>query len=268
MATIGALYAISGCFHLLRFLALSLRRPKDLRRCYGSWAVVTGPTSGLGRSMAMELARVGLNLVLVGRDPAKLQDVSDKIARCHGVQTKTVVFDLSFVSTPEWAEAMRRLREAIEGLDVGVLVNNAAVAKPGAMYFHEADVESLVRVVRVNLLALTEVTAAVLPGMVARGKGAVAPGLVDTNMMSSAVKNSFSPLFVVTADACARAVVRRIGHGTLWVPNFVHQIQWWSAGFAPETILDVYRLGKHLQQREAFRMVRSSRPPAQEGKVY
>ncbi|KAF8657366.1 hypothetical protein HU200_060137 [Digitaria exilis] len=316
MATIGALYAISGCFRLLRFLALFLRRPKDLRRRYGSWAVVTGPTSGLGRSMAMELARVGLNLVLVGRDPAKLQDVSGKIARCHGVQTRTVVFDLSLVSTPEGAEAMRRLREAIEGLDVGVLVNNAAVAKPGAMYFHEANVESLVRVVRVNLLALTEVTTAVLPGMVARGKGAVvnigsgssfvlpsfplysvyaatkryvavfsknlhveykskgidvqcqAPGLVDTNMMSSAVKNSFSPLFVVTADACARAVVRRIGHGTLWVPNFAHQIQWWSAGFAPETILDVYRLGKHLQQREAFRMIRSSRPPAQEGKVY
>ncbi|KAF8779142.1 hypothetical protein HU200_002815 [Digitaria exilis] len=122
MATIGTLYAISGCFRLLRFPVLCLRRPKDLRRCYSSWAVLTGPTSGLGCSMAMELARVGLNLVLVGRIPAKLQDISDKIARFHGMQTKTVVFDLSLVSTPEGAEAMRprgpkqgRPREAAGG---------------------------------------------------------------------------------------------------------------------------------------------------------
>ena len=68
---------------------------------------------------------------------------------------------------------MRRLRAAIEGLDVGVLVNNAGVGRPALAYLHEADVEAWVRMVRVNLWALTEVTAAVLPGMVERGRGAV-----------------------------------------------------------------------------------------------
>jgi NADP-dependent 3-hydroxy acid dehydrogenase YdfG len=63
---------------------------------------------------------------------------------------------------------MRRLRAAIEGLDVGVLVNNAGVLRPSMVYLHEADVEALVRMVRVNLWALTEVTAAVLPGMLER----------------------------------------------------------------------------------------------------
>lgn len=91
--------------------------------------------------------------------------------------------------------------------------------------------------------------------------------MIETKMMSSAVKASFWPLFVVTADACARAAVRRIGHGSLWVPNFAHQVQWWSAGFATETFLDNYYLAKHLKQRSVFRMIRASRA-AQGGKVY
>ncbi|KAJ1254448.1 hypothetical protein BS78_10G124800 [Paspalum vaginatum] len=309
LGSIGALYVVANCFRVLRYLSLCLRQPKDLRRRYGSWAVITGPTSGLGRSMAVELARAGLNLVLVGRDRAKLQDVSEKIARCHGVQTKAVVFDLSLVSTPEGDEAMRRLRDAVEGLDVGVLVNNAGVAKPGALYLHEAEVGSLMRIVRVNLQALTEVTAAVLPGMVERGRGAVvnigsgsavampsfplysvyaatkryvaafskslyveyksngidvqcqAPFLVETNMVSSAVKSSFYAQFVVTPDACARAAVRWIGHGRLCVPSLAHQVQWWFAGLVPGVIHDAYRLAKNLQQREMFRVLRSARAP-------
>ncbi|CAN6164217.1 unnamed protein product [Urochloa humidicola] len=70
-------------------------------------------------------------------------------------------------------ESMRRLRAAIDGLDVGVLVNNAGVAKPAVAYLHEADVEAWVRMIKVNLWALTEVTAVVLPGMVERGRGAI-----------------------------------------------------------------------------------------------
>uniref|UniRef100_A0A0E0LAP6 B-keto acyl reductase n=1 Tax=Oryza punctata TaxID=4537 RepID=A0A0E0LAP6_ORYPU len=173
LAFVGAAYVAAIALRLLAYLALCLRRlpMDDLRRRYGEWAVVTGPTSGIGRAMALELARRGLNLVLVGRDPAILREVSGKVRSLHGVKTKTVVFDLSLVSTPHGDEAMRRLREAVEGLDVGVVVNNAGVAKPGAVYLHEADVEAWVRMVRVNVSAVTEVTAAVLPGMVARGRG-------------------------------------------------------------------------------------------------
>ncbi|CAM0870362.1 unnamed protein product [Alopecurus aequalis] len=172
-AILGAVYVLAVSFRLLAHLALLLRRPVDLRRRYGAWAVVTGPTSGIGRSVALELARRGLNLVLVGRDPAKLRDISETISAAHGVDTRTVVLDLALVATPEGDAGLRRLREAVQGLDVGVLVNNAGVAKPCAVYLHEVDVEAWVRMVRVNLWALTEVTAAVLPGMVERGRGAV-----------------------------------------------------------------------------------------------
>ncbi|XBI08986.1 hypothetical protein VPH35_136639 [Triticum aestivum] len=194
LAILGALYTAAVVLRLLSHLALLLRRPRDLRRRYGAWAVVTGPTSGIGQSMALELARLGLNLVLVGRDPAKLKDISETISKTRAVQTKTVVFDLALVATPQGDEAVRRLREAVEGLDVGVLVNNAGVAKPCALYLHEVDVEAWVRMMRVNLWALTEVTAAVLPGMVQRGRGAV----VNIGSGSSEAIPSF-PLYTIYA---------------------------------------------------------------------
>ncbi|EER88284.1 hypothetical protein BDA96_10G154800 [Sorghum bicolor] len=173
LAFVGGVYSASLSFRLLSYLALSMRRPRDLRRRYGAWAVVTGPTSGIGRSVALELARRGLNLVLLDLDAGNLEETSDVVVSRHGVETKTVVFDLSLVGTTQGDESMRQLRAAIEGLDVGVLVNNAGVSRPSMVYLHEADVEELVRMARVNLWGLTEVTAAVLPGMLERRRGAI-----------------------------------------------------------------------------------------------
>jgi 17beta-estradiol 17-dehydrogenase / very-long-chain 3-oxoacyl-CoA reductase len=195
LAILGAVYVAAAVFRVMAHIALLLRRPTNLRRRYGAWAVVTGPTSGIGRSVALELARLGLNLVLVGRDPAKLHDISETISATHdGVRTKTVVLDLALVTTPAGDAGLARLREAVSGLDVGVLVNNAGVAKPCAVYLHEVDVEAWVRMVRVNLWSLTEVTAAVLPGMVERGRGAV----VNIGSGSTEAIPSF-PLYTVYA---------------------------------------------------------------------
>ncbi|CAM0901570.1 unnamed protein product [Alopecurus aequalis] len=195
LAILGALYVAPFLLRLLAHLALCLRRrPVDLRRRYGAWAVVTGPTSGIGRSVAMELASRGLNLVLVDLSASNLREVSDTIGSRHAVQTRTVEFDLSLVATPQGEEAMARLREAVAGLDVGVLVNNAGMVAPGARYLHEADVEAWVRIVRVNLWAVTEVTAAVLPGMVERGRGAI----LNMGSSSSEAIPSF-PLYTVYA---------------------------------------------------------------------
>ncbi|CAM0913951.1 unnamed protein product [Alopecurus aequalis] len=194
LALLGAFHVAAVSFRLLAYLALCLHRKIDLRRRYGAWAVVTGPTSGIGRSISLELARGGLNLVLVGRDATKLRDISETISRTYAVQTKTVLFDFSHVSTAEGDQAIRRFREAILGLEVGVLVNNAGVVKPGALFLHEADVESLARIIRVNVLALTQVTAAVLPIMLQQGRGTI----VNIGSGSTLALPSF-PLYSVYA---------------------------------------------------------------------
>ena len=95
-----------------------LRPAKNLKK-YGSWALVTGPTDDIGKSFSFELAKRGLNLVLVGRNPDKLKDVSDSIqAKYAKTQIKSVVVDFS----GDLDEGVERIKEAIEGLDIGILI--------------------------------------------------------------------------------------------------------------------------------------------------
>ncbi|KAK2389386.1 very-long-chain 3-oxoacyl-CoA reductase [Trifolium repens] len=166
-----------GLFTILRFTLILLnwvyvnflRQPKNLKK-YGSWALVTGPTDGIGKSFAFELARKGLNLILVGRNPDKLKDVSDSVKSKFGkTEVKTVVVDFA----GDLDEGVNRIRETIEGLDIGVLINNVGISYPYARFFHEVDEELLKNLIHVNVVGTTKVTQAVLPGMLKRKKGAI-----------------------------------------------------------------------------------------------
>ncbi|HUG46949.1 MAG TPA: SDR family NAD(P)-dependent oxidoreductase [Candidatus Limnocylindria bacterium] len=100
--------------------------PADVLR--GRTVVITGPTSGLGRAAAGELAELGARLVLVGRDPDKLGAVRDELLVRHGEDRfATVEADLSSL-----ASVGRAADEILAGESrLDVLVDNA-----GAM-FHE-----------------------------------------------------------------------------------------------------------------------------------
>lgn len=147
------------------------RRPKNLKK-YGSWAVVTGSTDGIGKALAFELASKGLNLILVGRNVSKLDSTSDEIrGKCGGgIEIRTVVVDLARVSGEELE---RRIEDAIRGLDVGILINSAGLAYPYSRFFHEVDLELMQSVLLVNVEAATWITRAVLPGMLRKKKGAI-----------------------------------------------------------------------------------------------
>lgn len=169
----GSLSILKLSLAILRWVYVNfLRPPKNLKK-YGSWALVTGPTDGIGKGFAFQLARKGLNLVLVGRNPDKLKDVSDEIQAKFGnktkIITKTVVVDFS----GDLDEGIGRIREAIEGLDVGVLINNVGISYPYARFFHEVDEELLKNLIKINVEGTTKVTQAVLPGMLQRKRGAI-----------------------------------------------------------------------------------------------
>lgn len=176
-------------------------RGRNLARRYGAWAVVTGPTDGIGRAVALELARQGLSLVLVGRNPDKLSRVRKEVlaaAPASSCEVRTVVFDLSARDPREMARGVARVAAAAEGRDVGVLVNNAGATYPCAAYFHEVPEPVWETVVRVNVEAATRIARRVVPGMVARGRGAV----VNVGSGCSVVVPSF-PLYAVYAASKA-----------------------------------------------------------------
>ncbi|KAJ4974583.1 hypothetical protein NE237_007757 [Protea cynaroides] len=167
---LGFILVLKSTLASITWVYLYFVRPaKDLKK-YGSWALVTGSTDGIGKSLAMEFAHKQLNLVLVGRNLEKLKVVSDAIkARYSETQIRNVVVDLS----SDLSEGIERIREAIEGLDIGVLVNCAGVSYPYARFFHEVDEKTLKDVIKVNVEAMNKVINAVLPGMIRKKRGAI-----------------------------------------------------------------------------------------------
>ncbi|XP_041015127.1 very-long-chain 3-oxoacyl-CoA reductase 1 [Juglans microcarpa x Juglans regia] len=168
--TLGSLSVLKFSLAFLKWAYVNFLRPAKNLKKYGSWALVTGPTDGIGKGFAFQLARKGLNLILVGRNPDKLKDVSNSIQTKYGkTQIKTVVVDFS----GGISDGIQRIRESIEGLDVGVLINNVGISYPYARFFHEVDEELLKNLIKINVEGTTKVTQAVLPGMLQRKRGAI-----------------------------------------------------------------------------------------------
>jgi short-subunit dehydrogenase len=126
------------------------------RTLAGSRAIVTGASSGIGRALAMELAREGVRLVVVARRADRLAALADEIQSAGGA-VKTLAADVT-----EPAARQRAVDTAVSaygGLDI--LVNNAGIGAFGR--FEQADPERLRRVMEVNFFALVELTRVALP---------------------------------------------------------------------------------------------------------
>ncbi|OBK46850.1 SDR family oxidoreductase [Mycobacterium sp. 1081908.1] len=126
-----------------------------------SIAVITGASSGLGAIFADQLAQRGHSLVLAGRDENRLKAVAQRINQ----HAELVVGDLG---TDEGTDD---LIAHLADKDVDVLVNNAGFGTYGP--FADVDAQREHELVAVNVDALVRLTHAVLPGMLARGRGGI-----------------------------------------------------------------------------------------------
>lgn len=126
------------------------------------WVAITGASSGIGRALALEFARRGFYLHLIGRDEAALEEVEDE---CHHFTTKTAanVVDLSDPA------AVDKLCGELEGTEI--LVNNAGFGIKGD--FVDTDLNDELRMLDVQLAAMLKLTKAVLPGMIELGRGRI-----------------------------------------------------------------------------------------------
>jgi short-subunit dehydrogenase len=133
------------------------------REKYGPWGLVTGAAQGLGAGFAGQLAAHGLDLVIVDVDAVKLASQAEALRRCHGIEVRDVVLDLSR------EEFLRDLSPAIQGLEIGFLVNNAGLSHIGS--FLPQDPEFLLTQLYVNVRAVLLLTHRLGKDMVARGRG-------------------------------------------------------------------------------------------------
>lgn len=189
--TIGYMTIIRVLIAICRWVWVTFLRPSKNLKEYGSWALVTGSTDGIGKALAFELASKGLHLILVSRNSTKLKATADEIHGRYGsgVQVRSVVIDFSRDSLEVIG---KRIEEGIEGLDVGILINNVGMCNPSPRFFHEA--ESVDDIIKVNVEGTSRVTKAVLPSMLIKKKGAI----VNIGSGSAEILQSF-PLFSVYA---------------------------------------------------------------------
>ncbi|KAK2164026.1 hypothetical protein LSH36_70g05033 [Paralvinella palmiformis] len=139
---------------------------------FKSW-LVTGATDGIGKGYAHELARKGINVLLISRSPEKLIDVAKEIEKKYGVKTKSLAYDFS-----DDDSIYQSIKRGVTGLDIGILVNNVGMSYGYPEYYMELK---------------DEMTKIILPIMAEKKKGIV------INIASAAAKHPFALLSLYSA---------------------------------------------------------------------
>ena len=129
--------------------------------------LITGASSGIGEAFAEVFAAEGFHLVITARREERLRAVADRLRRQYASQVEVIAADLSAQDAPA------RLCDEIarRGLVVDVLVNNAGYGVPGT--FTASAWTRQAAMLQVMVVALTELTHRLLPGMVDRGYGRI-----------------------------------------------------------------------------------------------
>ncbi len=130
---------------------------------YGPWALITGASSGIGAEFARQLAAKGLNLVLVARREERLCALARALESAHPIAVTIIPVDLTTT------DFLAVIQQATDGLEIGLLVNNAGVMPTGRFLDH--DLEQELRQLKLNTRAPLILTHHFGRPMAERGRG-------------------------------------------------------------------------------------------------
>ncbi|WP_411883052.1 SDR family NAD(P)-dependent oxidoreductase [Polaromonas sp. YR568] len=129
-------------------------------------ALITGASSGIGAIYAERLARRGYDLVLVARDRQRLQALSQELAAQTGRKVETLQADLTVK-----ADVLKIEQRLAADKTLTLLVNNAGLGATAPLV--DSSIDAMDEMIQLNVVALTRLTHAALPGLLARGQGAI-----------------------------------------------------------------------------------------------
>jgi len=196
------------------------------------WAVVTGASSGLGLEFATLLAARSVNLVLVARREAPMQELASTLRARHGIDVMVNVADLGEPN----AAALLAARLDARGIEADILINNAAFGLSGK--FVEHDAERLHAMLQLGVVAMTELSYQFGQRMAARGHG---------RMLLVASIAALQPTPLLAAYGATKAYVLSLGEAlnvemapvgvTVLLPGFMHTGFGGVADFNPPALV-------------------------------
>lgn len=147
---------------------------KDIVARYGTWAIVTGPTSGIGQSFAEKLASRGMNLLLISRNELKLKQTASRIQQQHpDVCIQYILRDFAQEDT-NFAPLLRaKLVDLTSSNKIGILINAVGVVNKIPSVLHKTPKEDLEEMLYINNFGTLQMTMEVLPYMLRQKSGAI-----------------------------------------------------------------------------------------------
>lgn len=148
-------------------------------------ALITGAGKGIGKAVAIALAKEGVNLILVSRTKSDIDQLAEETAKL-GVKTLALSADVSDINSINTA-----VEKAIaEFKSIDILINSAGIASFGK--FLELEPEAWERIIQVNLLGTYYTTRAVIPNMIERQTGDIINISSTAGLNGNALTSAYS----------------------------------------------------------------------------
>jgi 3-oxoacyl-[acyl-carrier protein] reductase len=148
-------------------------------------ALITGAGKGIGKAIAIALAKEGVNVILLARTQSDLDEVAQEI-KTYGVQVQTVIADVSDIDSVN--TAVEKALSQFKTIDI--LINNAGIAAFGK--FLELEPKAWENIIQVNLMGTYYVTRAVLPNMIERQTGDIINISSTAGLNGNALTSAYS----------------------------------------------------------------------------
>jgi short-subunit dehydrogenase len=178
-------------------------------------ALITGASVGIGEQFARQLSERGHDVLLVARDAARLEALAKEIEGRNGARAEVLAADLTDPQQLGAVEARAR--------QVDLLVNNAGFGTFGP--FHTLDIETEIRQINLNVIALVRLTHAAAGAMVERGRGGIlnVSSLAGCQPGPSNATYGATKAFVTSFTEAVHEELRGTGVSvTVLCPGFTH----------------------------------------------
>ncbi|PAF51840.1 hypothetical protein BKH43_00990 [Helicobacter sp. 13S00401-1] len=172
------------------------------------FALITGASSGIGKNMADELARLGVPLVLIARDKESIENLATTLTQNYKIKALSLALDLNEENAID--KILGFIRE--HDIKLSYLINNAGVGLYGKLMDQERS--ELANMLDLNIKALTLLTNALLPMLVASDDKVLESKILFVSSLAA-----LSPFPKLAAYGASKIYVKNLAIGLRYEQN-------------------------------------------------